>query len=286
METTLKQEHVDLLKRLFLLYDSHSFAQMLTSALEILRTAVPCDVVDWYDLDTQNGLRRFSNARVNSRNSKYRIQHIHKLIFHHPVLHKVLQGEDRLAYRLSECISPEEFKKHPLYDLLVGEYKMSYCLIVRIKILHRGTISVSMKRKKKDFSQADVDVAESLARLLTHNLDRIWKQEQENLEMSPERCCAKIMRKLKLNPREAEIAYWIFMSKSNTEISDILRIKYNTVRTHAQNIFRAMKVCSRLDVAQAVLRAMLEDMPSARSLLNANTGDSGAVFAEKAPRRR
>lgn len=57
-----------------------------------------------------------------------------------------------------------------------------------------------------------------------------------------------IYRRWDISEREQELIPLLAQGKSNREISDLLFISYNTVKTHIQNIYRKMGVSNRLQL--------------------------------------
>ena len=58
-----------------------------------------------------------------------------------------------------------------------------------------------------------------------------------------------------LTQRELQVARLIVDRRTNPEIADALFLSPKTVETHIRNIFRKLRVSSRVDVARAVERA-------------------------------
>jgi two-component system, NarL family, invasion response regulator UvrY len=59
----------------------------------------------------------------------------------------------------------------------------------------------------------------------------------------------RIVRKLDLSPREAEIAALVLQGMKDEAIATRLGIKKPTVRTHLQKMFQSLEVDSRLGLA-------------------------------------
>ncbi len=57
------------------------------------------------------------------------------------------------------------------------------------------------------------------------------------------------IKKFSLTGREKEILHLLLKGKSNKEISDLVYVSRETVKTHLQNIYRKLGVKSRLEVA-------------------------------------
>ena len=55
-----------------------------------------------------------------------------------------------------------------------------------------------------------------------------------------------IMKRYNMSPREVEIADLVCQGYNNKRISKKLKIEYETVKTHLRNIFRKVRVKSRL----------------------------------------
>ncbi len=68
-----------------------------------------------------------------------------------------------------------------------------------------------------------------------------------------------------LTDREKEILKWIREGKSNIEISMLIGLSENTVRTHLKKIFKKLDVCCR---AQAVSAAFENGIFRVSSLPN------------------
>ena len=57
------------------------------------------------------------------------------------------------------------------------------------------------------------------------------------------------MRLATLSEREAEIAQWVKLGKSNGEIASLLRVSENTVKHHLTSIFDKLRVQTRGQLA-------------------------------------
>ena len=64
----------------------------------------------------------------------------------------------------------------------------------------------------------------------------------------------KVAEKFSLSKRETEILRLLLAGKSNKEIEDALFIAMSTVKIHVHNIFRKVKVGSRLQLLLRVLQ--------------------------------
>ena len=62
----------------------------------------------------------------------------------------------------------------------------------------------------------------------------------------------RIVRKLDLSPREAEIAALVLHGMKDEAIATKLGIKKPTVRTHLQKMFRSLEVDSRISLAMRI----------------------------------
>jgi len=262
----LTSNGIKFLQQLLALYDTLSLDEAFKSALEILAHAVPCDLLDWYEMES---LRRTCRLKLSQQwIKKARRNRSLPAARGQP---KRGGGRDcpmddaHIACRISDYIPSESAKEHPLYELLSGEPITRHGLLVRLEIPSMGAIVVSLKRKHRDFSDEDMAAAEAVARLLARPL-----AEKAPADLSPERCAERIAQALCISRREAEIAYWIFMGKHNKEIAQILGVSPHTVRTHVQNIFRKQMVSSRFDLAHAILRTLSDfPMPAAAPKKNA-----------------
>lgn len=268
---------LELLRKLVLVYNSASFDQILNAALDILTHAVPCISVDWYDLDTRHGLRRFKNMRDVSGNFIHQHRELQNLIRRHPVMKRFLNGDIRIVYRLSDIVPVNNMKTHPLYRMLIKNYRAPYGLIVRLPIPGKGCIIISMKRRFHDFSITDIATAEVVATLITHQLIEVSKVEARHLELDADRCISQIAYFLNLSQREAEIAYWVYIAKKNKEIGKILGISHHTVRTHIQHIFDKQMISTRFDLARSVLLSMSENTPRVLTATHGNESSALAV---------
>lgn len=63
----------------------------------------------------------------------------------------------------------------------------------------------------------------------------------------------------RLTPREMECLRWLAIGKSNSTISDIINISEATVNFHVSNVFRKLKVYSRVQAAAVALALGLVD---------------------------
>lgn len=248
---------IHFLQQLLALYDTLSLDEAFKSALDILAHAVPCDLLDWYEMESLRSTCRLKLSQQWVKKARKRPPHLLRL----PARAKGGAGhgcpmdEKAIACRISDYIPSKSAKGHPLYELLSGEPITRHGLLVRLEVPSMGVIVVSLKRKNHDFSDDDIAAAEAVARLLTRPL-----AEKAPADLSPEKCAGRIAAALGVSRREAEIAYWVFMGKRNKEIAQILGISPDTVRTHVQNIFRKQMVSSRFDLAHAILRT-LSDVP-------------------------
>jgi DNA-binding NarL/FixJ family response regulator len=58
-----------------------------------------------------------------------------------------------------------------------------------------------------------------------------------------------------LTPREKDILSQLFLGLPNKQISQKLHISEKTVKTHLNNIFKKMRVCSRTQAVSALICA-------------------------------
>lgn len=65
----------------------------------------------------------------------------------------------------------------------------------------------------------------------------------------------------KLTPRERQLLDLLTRGHSNKELADMLKISFDTVRTHLSHIYEKMNVRSRTEAAALYLRESLVQDP-------------------------
>jgi len=69
----------------------------------------------------------------------------------------------------------------------------------------------------------------------------------------------EIKKKFSLTGREKELLVLLLKGKSNKEISDLLYVSTETVKTHLQNIYRKLGVKNRMEAAVLLFSREGED---------------------------
>lgn len=78
-------------------------------------------------------------------------------------------------------------------------------------------------------------------------------------ELSLPKVYNDIAKRYELNPREAEVFYWLAKGKTNDDVGTIIGAAGGTVKKHVENIFRKLGLSNRTQPAQMLSR----DFPEA-----------------------
>jgi len=133
--------------------------------------------------------------------------------------------------RMSDFLSPREWRSCELYDIVFRPYR--YELDVRIPSSHTGsTRTFLFHGQKRDFGERDQLVLE----LLRPHLERLVDRFERRATPEPD---------LPLTRREREILEWVERGKTNAEIAEILWLSPSTVRKHLENSYGKLGVRTR-----------------------------------------
>lgn len=80
------------------------------------------------------------------------------------------------------------------------------------------------------------------------------------IESDDNKSIEKILDKLKLTTREAEVLLWLSKGKTNREIAQILELSHRTINTHLENIFRKLGVDNRTAAARMCLQVFTNEV--------------------------
>lgn len=154
-----------------------------------------------------------------------------ELVRQHPVCEYFTRTGDFRPRRMSDLLSPREWRSRELYNVAFSPYQ--YELEVRIPSPRADyTRTFLFHAQKRDFAERDRVVLELLRPHLERLVDRFGRRAAQEAG-------------LPLTRREREILEWVERGKMNAEIAEILWLSPSTVRKHLENAYGKLGVHTR-----------------------------------------
>ncbi|SHH53212.1 helix-turn-helix domain-containing protein [Clostridium grantii] len=137
---------------------------------------------------------------------------------------------------LNECIR----KESRYYKEYIKTYGFEHVLNCEYATNGYNIASLTLYRnhKKDDFKDSDIYYMELLSTCIIYALKGMALMEPNSEDNN-------FLDKYSLTKREKEVLNFVYESKSNREIGNILFISENTVKKHLNNIFQKMNLKSR-----------------------------------------
>ncbi|TAL27917.1 MAG: LuxR family transcriptional regulator [Nitrospirae bacterium] len=211
--------------------------------------------------------------------------HIHE----HPIVSLLLSGkvkphpfrddiETRLLHKrlpptgvtkISDMLTNSQFRSLALFNEFYRPNGIQYQLGMPLLLSKNLQTALALSRDKKDFSEKELLIlniirphimqayknAEVIGRIRSDKTDiGSMLMDGKAKDLRPE-----TMKAMGITLREAEILRWISQGKTNAEISIILNISLNTVKTHLQHIYEKLGVGNRT-AATRVIMEKFEDV--------------------------
>ncbi len=163
----------------------------------------------------------------------------------HPLVRYHAGHPQGRSHRISDSLSPREFRETALYDEYYGRIGIDHAIAVPLFVDQRLLVSFVLNRNGRDFSDRECAlldlVREPLSALYRHTLAMQRARTPNGFAALP------------VTPREREVLSWLAGGKTDREIAEILGMSPRTVQKHLQHIYEKLGVETR---TAAVMRAM------------------------------
>jgi DNA-binding CsgD family transcriptional regulator len=156
-------------------------------------------------------------------------RHFHE----HPLVRYHAYEGGRLTRRISDSLSPEQFRRSTLYNDYYRRVRIDHAMALPIYVRDGLLVSFVLNRTRRDFT----DRERALLDALRPHLARLYR---------------KMNFTNQLTPREAEVLRWVAAGKSDAQIGAILRISARTVQKHLQSVYEKLGVENRTAAAMRV----------------------------------
>lgn len=203
--------------------------------IELLRKAIPAEVVTYSEWDISSGTPRLTAATPDPAITAppdiadARREHCGS----YP-LSGVARSAERTPLKISDFLTLRQLRRSTYYDGVLRPLEIEHELRVWLTAPPGTTrfFAFARHRGRRDFGERDRALLELLRPFLVATRDR----------HRPAECANRVSV---LTEREAEILRWVARGKTNQEIAALLVVSPHTVRTHLEHIFDKLGVHSR-----------------------------------------
>ncbi|MBI4680141.1 MAG: hypothetical protein HY753_02725 [Nitrospirae bacterium] len=167
------------------------------------------------------------------------------------------------ALKISDMLTQSQFHNSALYNEYYKKLDTEYQMVMPL-LYDRNLLSgFAFNRDMRDFTQEERLILNFLAPhvIQAHKNAAVFSKIRDDktgvgkmlLDGKAKDLSPETMRAMGITLREAEILHWISQGKTNAEISAILNISLNTVKTHQQHIYEKIGVENRVAAARFVM---------------------------------
>jgi len=171
----------------------------------------------------------------------------------HPLVQ--VHGEQRHAHvhRISDSLSPQEFRRSPLYADYYRRIGIDCVLAMPVYQGQGWLVSWVLNRRGRDFSDRETALLDQVRAPLT----RFFQHTDWMARLAPSLRDAShapaLSPDVPLTPREREVLRWVAAGKTDRDIAAIVGGSVRTVHKHLQHIYAKLGVETR---TAAVMRAL------------------------------
>jgi len=224
------------------LKDAGSFARHVVNGLPQL---VASELTTLSVCDLRSGVRRVISSQDNAISCEDQ-QTFNRLMGQHPLVRYHSRHPDGGAWRISDSLSMQAFRRNPLYADYYQRIGIDHVIAVPIISSRRLVMSFVLNRARRDFSDSECQLLNRMQPALA-NLYRVSSMAARVNEGPVDT----------LTPREAEVLRWVAAGKSDTQIAAILRLSVRTVQKHLENSYVKLGVENRTAAAMCLSGASL-----------------------------
>lgn len=169
-------------------------------------------------------------------------------------------------WRLRE-IAPDRFYQGEYYRSYYAQTGLAEEIGYLIAVNRELTLVVSLMRKKKRFSNAEVRALKQVWPLVDAACRKNWQNVVVSGGESPRDIAERIAGAFQrigegvLTPRERQVVELTLRGHSADAIGKILEISPGTVRIHRRNIYTKLRISSQGELFSVFINAMLGDAP-------------------------
>lgn len=173
--------------------------------------------------------------------------------------------------KITDVLPDSQYRRLAIYNEVAKKNNMDYQMAVPLAVGPGSFDIVNINREKKDFSEKERLLLGMLAPQIVQafrNAEIISRISEDKtgigttlIEGKGKDLPLEHLKFLGITLREAEILKWISEGKTNAEISTILNISLNTVKTHLANIYQKLGVENRVAAAKIILN---NELPRAK----------------------
>jgi DNA-binding CsgD family transcriptional regulator len=169
-------------------------------------------------------------------------EHLPDTIDDHPVLRHVTSTCDPRPCRVSDLVSPREWRATTIYAEILGPMRTPHLLAIPMAVGKWGGEGYVITRGGRDFTDRERDVADVVQAALValHHRPRLASSPTVFLER-PGRGGGG-----PLTPREVEVLRLVALGCTAQAVSSTLRISPRTVRKHLEHVYEKLEVHDRL----------------------------------------
>lgn len=171
-------------------------------------------------------------------------------------------------WRLSE-IAPDRFYQGEYFRSYYAQTGLAEEVGFLIKVHHNLTIIVSLMRKTRKFSKAEMKTLKSVWPVVDAACRRHWRDTATDaLDQIPfaDRNIEKAFRDIGegvLTPREREVVELTLRGHSANALGKLLGISSGTVRIHRKNIYAKLRIKSQGELFSAFISALADTSQTA-----------------------
>jgi DNA-binding CsgD family transcriptional regulator len=228
--------------------------------LAAMRTAVRCDYVSLNQVGPDPD-QNWSIVEPPMPSQAHEV--FYRLAHQNPLAEMHMRTRDGRPYRLSDVVTPAQFRQTDLYREFYAPIGVEYQISFMLPGTREEILAIALSRREADFTNEERELLAvarphliQIYRNALHHSDVMSRQALRSAPF-PDR---KTLQDLGLTPAQANVLRLLATGQSTSDIASELRISERTVQKHLQGVYHRLGVSDR---SAAIHRAWQATLPSA-----------------------
>ena len=237
------------------LYAARDIDGFLETSLRLIEDVIPVDQSLWLGYSDGEPLRLTTCVGRTAPLFREVADRLVEGLPTHPFARHYARTQSRTAL-ISSDFAPDEWQAHRrAYDDVYKLVRLNHLLGIPVHD-DRGLLALNLVREHCPFDEGDRASLNWLHPHLEQGLRNatVWTLTTRH---EADRVYA-LAEQLELSSREAEVAFWLSLAKTNHEIALILNVAPRTVEKHIERVLKALEVENRTAAALAISAALRE----------------------------
>ncbi|HLX22583.1 MAG TPA: helix-turn-helix transcriptional regulator [Usitatibacter sp.] len=209
-----------------------------------LARLVPADLTTLSICDLEAGHRSVVSD-VSGAISRRQIEAFDRHFHEHPLVRAHGHNPAATTRRISDLVSPSEFRATSLYNEYYRAIGVEHAMAVPIHVHRHELVSFVLNRSGRDFTDRDRACLESIRPHLGNIFRMTRAIESARAAWGVPPTCQPSLEDVPLTAREREVFQWLARGKTDKDIAEILAISPRTVHKHLQRIYEKLGVETR-----------------------------------------